>query len=184
MDQDSWRRWHTLDISEGRFWLLEWDCPLLVLLCWGTSRFPGWDEWCLFTPSFDKIASFHHRKLHLLLDELHFAVYGHLPTKFQLADWEGTIAWHSAVPGVLVCLKHHFHSGVAVLFSLIGILWILWLFLPIALEHTDMSCYCEPGYLPVCLNANSTQRFQEISYKWSCVLPKGFYRNRSNIIPQ
>jgi citrate synthase len=39
------------------------------------------------------------------LEVAYLLMYGNLPTKLQLSDWEATIAQHSAVPqGVLVCL--------------------------------------------------------------------------------
>ena len=38
-----------------------------------------------------------------------FSVYGNLPSKVQLADWERAIAQHSAVPEtVLVCNRSSF----------------------------------------------------------------------------
>lgn len=37
-----------------------------------------------------------------------YAVYGNLPSKSQLADWEFAVSQHSAVPqGILVCFSQY-----------------------------------------------------------------------------
>jgi hypothetical protein len=42
------------------------------------------------------------------------AVYGNLPTKTQLADWDASISQHSVVPeGVLVCLLSFLETPLA-----------------------------------------------------------------------